>query len=68
MMLRKTERALIPLILHSLIDSKVLDRGWPPGQVVKFAHSASAAWGFTGSDPGHGRGTAYQVMLRWHAT
>ena len=28
------------------------------GQVVKFACSTSVAQGFTGSDPGHGHGTA----------
>ena len=43
-------------------------RGWPHGQVVKFAHSASAAQGFTGSNPGHRHGTAHQAMLRRHPT
>ena len=32
--------------------------GWPRGQVVKFARSASAGQGFAGSDPGHGHGAA----------
>ena len=38
------------------------------GPVVKFVHSASAARGFAGSDPGHGHGTAHQAMLRQHPT
>ena len=29
------------------------------GQVIKFAHSTSAAHGFTGEDPGCGHGTAH---------
>ena len=29
---------------------------------------ASVAQGFTGSDPGRGRGTAHQAMLRQHPT
>ena len=33
--------------------------GWPHSQVVRFAHSASAAWGFASSDPGCGHGTAH---------
>ena len=41
---------------------------WPGGQVVKCAHSALAAQGFTSSDSGHGRGTALQAMLRWRLT
>ena len=40
-------------------------RGRPRGQVVKFAHSASAAQGFACSDPGRGCGTVQQAMLRW---
>ena len=39
-------------------------RGWPWGQVVKLAHSASAAQGFDGLDPGHRHGTAHQAVLR----
>ena len=39
-------------------------RGRPCGRVVKFSHSAVAAQGFTSSDPGRGRGTAHQAMLR----
>ena len=40
--------------------------GRPCGRVVKFACSAAAAQGFTGSNPGHGRDTAHQAMLRRH--
>ena len=36
--------------------------------MVKFSPSASAAQGFTGSDPGCGHGTAHQAMLRRHPT
>ena len=43
-------------------------RGQPHGRVVKFARSASAAHGFTSSDPGWGHGTTHQAMLRWHPT
>ena len=32
--------------------------------VVKFAPSTTVAQGFTDSDPGHGRGTAHQAMVR----
>ena len=35
---------------------KVNERGQPHGQMVKFTCSASAAQGFTSSDPGHGHG------------
>ena len=42
--------------------------GWPRGQVVTFAHSASAAQGFAGSDPGHGYRTAHQATVRWRPT
>ena len=34
---------------------------WP--RWLKFACSALAAQGFTGSNPGHGHGTAHQAML-----
>ena len=43
-------------------------RGQPPGRVVKFVSSASAAQGFAGSDSGRGHGTAHQAMLGWHPT
>ena len=43
-------------------------RGWPHGQVVKFAHSTLAAQGFTGSDPGPEHGAACQAALRRHPT
>ena len=42
--------------------------GQPCGRVVKFARSALAAQGFTGSNPGCGHGTAYQAMLRRRPT
>ena len=42
--------------------------GRPRDQVVKFARSASSAKGFTGSNPGHGHGTAHQATLRRHPT
>ena len=48
------------------IKSKV--RGRPCGRVVKFAHTTSVAWDFTGSDPGHGHGTTRHAMLRWRPT
>ena len=38
--------------------------GWPHGQLVMFARSASAAQGFTDSNPRHGHGTTRQAMLR----
>ena len=40
----------------------------PRGRVVKLAHSAAAAQGFSGSDPGGGHGTAHQATLRWCPT
>ena len=43
-------------------------RGKHHGRVVKFAHSAWAAQGFTGSNPGHGCGTAHQAMLKQRPT
>ena len=33
---------------------KTIIRTWPHGQLGEFTHSASAAQGFAGSDPGHG--------------
>ena len=42
--------------------------GLAHGCVVKFMHSASVAWGFPGSDPGRGHGTAHQATLRRHPT
>ena len=38
-------------------------QGWPCGRVVKFMHSASAAWSFASSDPGPRPSTAHQAML-----
>ena len=49
-------------------NRKVLPWGQPHGRVVKFARSTSAARGFAGSDPGHGRGTTHQATLRRHPT
>ena len=42
--------------------------GRPGGPVVKFAHFAWAAQGFTGLDPGRRHGTARQAMLRRRPT
>ena len=42
--------------------------GQPRGPVVKFACSTSQAQGFAGSNPGRGRGTAHQAMLRQQPT
>ena len=41
------------------------NRGWPPGQVLKFACSAAAAaaQGFAGLDRGRGHGSIRQAML-----
>ena len=50
------------------IDLKKIERGQPHGCVVKFARSASVAWGFATLDPGHGHGAAHQAMLRWCPT
>ena len=56
---------------NSTINSMMLKRGpraRPRGWVVRFMCSASAAQGFTGSDPGHLHGTAHQATLRQHPT
>ena len=50
------------------VNRKGHRQGWPHGQVVKFTHSALAAWGFTSPDPRHRYGTACPAMLRWHPT
>ena len=42
--------------------------GRPCGRVVKFARSASAAQGFSGSDNGRGPSTTHQGMLRQRPT
>ena len=42
--------------------------GRPCGRVVKLVCSASAAQGFTGSSPGHGRGTTHWAVLGQHPT
>ena len=63
---------ILTITLHlngiNVLNEEVKIGGWPCGQVVKFAHSTSAAQGFTGSDPGHGHGTAHQATLRRHPT
>ena len=38
---------------------KIMKQGWPCGRVVKFAHSTSAAQGFTGLDPGREPSTTH---------
>ena len=52
------------LYLLDACHKEGLLRGQPCGWVVKFASSALAAQGFTGSDPGRRHGTTYQAMLR----
>ena len=47
---------------------KRASRGQPHGRVVEFVCFASVAQGFSGSNPGHGHGTAHWVMLRWRPT
>ena len=56
----------IEFLENSLDGLKKLD-SWDQlrGRVVKFTHSASAAQGFTGSNPRHGHGTTHQAMLGW---
>ena len=53
--------------LENAIEIKKI-RDWSRARVVKFVHSALAAHGFAGSDPGHGYGPTHQVMLRRHPT
>ena len=48
---------------HTQKSNKIIGRGQHSGRVVKFAHSALAAQGFAGSDPGRGRSTTHQAML-----
>ena len=45
------------------IKKYVSYRGWPGGTVVKFAHSASAAWGSSVRIPGADLSTTCQAML-----
>ena len=47
---------------------KNLSRGQASGRVVKSVSSASAAQGFTGSDPGRRHDTTHQAMLRQRPT
>ena len=42
--------------------------GWPSGVLVKFAHSASAAWGLPVQIPGADLHTTCQAMLWQHPT
>ena len=43
-------------------------RGWPAGLVVKFTHSALAAWSSWVQIPGADLHTAHQAMLWQHPT
>ena len=52
----------ILMTLSKILEGLAL---WLNGQ---FTRSASAAQGFTGSDPGCRHGIAHQAMLRWHPT
>ena len=51
-----------------LMHVKTLFRGWARGGVVKSMHSAVAAQGFMGSDPGCRHGIARQIMFRQRPT
>ena len=51
-----------------MITQESYIRGQPHGRIVKFARSASAVQGFTGSDPGCRHSTTHQAMLRRHPT
>ena len=57
----------LKLNLYTIIRNKD-DRGQPRGRVVKFVHSALAAQGFAGSDPGRGPVTAHQATVRLRPT
>ena len=59
---------MLSLFLSHYDFEKLQHWGWPCGRVVKFARSASAAQGFTGSDPGCGHGIAHQAILRQRPT
>ena len=43
-------------------------RGWALSWVVKFARSATAAWGFASSESGHLPSTTHQAVLRRRPT
>ena len=56
-------------LVFNEIRSKIVScRSWPRGRVAKFTRSASAAWGFAGSDPGRRYGATHQSMLRRRPT
>ena len=55
-------------LLNKCLIKVLYSQGWPRGRVVKFERSASAAQGFTGSDPGGRHGTTHQAMLRQRPT
>ena len=54
---------LMPWTLATWADETSCPRGWPSGVLVKFAHSASAAWGPWVWIPGVDLHTAHQAML-----
>ena len=61
----------ITLLSLSFLPYKVdikKGRGWPGGVVVKFVHSASAAWGLWVWMLGVDLHIAHQAMLWWHPT
>ncbi|XP_070376698.1 serine/threonine-protein kinase Nek5 isoform X3 [Equus asinus] len=69
--LPKEEEGKVEMASGTEVDEEQLDprsddddTGQPRGRVVKFTRSASAAQGFTGSNPGRGHGAAHQTMLR----
>ena len=57
-----------PLVLKINLIAKSRLRGWPCGQVVKFACPTLAAQGFAGSDLGCRPSTTHQAMLRQRPT
>ena len=59
------QRTGVAILISDKIDTS---GGQARGRVVKFAHSALAAWSFAGSNPGRRRGTTHQAMLRQHPT
>ena len=48
---------------HGQGDKNCASWGRPRGRAVQFTHSAAAAQGFAGSNPGCGHGIARQAML-----
>ena len=47
-----------------MVNVKISGWGQAHGRVVKFVCSTLVAQGFTCSEPGRGRGTTHQAMLR----